>query len=399
MDILFLVIGLLFLFVLLYLFFLAAASLWPEKAREEDNGKQTTFAILIPAHDESGVLQRTLDNIKSVDYPEDCYQIFVVADNCTDNTAEIARKGGAVCWERTSDEFGKGYAVKYGFDRLVEYEKEEGTQHEGMLKRFDAFLQIDADTLMDKTYLQALSRRIQEGVQAIQSNAIVMHPENSPMESLAYLGSVLNRNLRYKGRTRLGLTTNLTGTMCFASDVIRKHGWIATSIVEDIEYTMFLHLNDIRVVFAPEAKIYIEIPDSFGEAKQQRKRWDGGKFKIRNKYLAKVLLRGIKKLDISYFDSAMELLIPPFSIFASLIMMFFFLFLLLGFSGLNLTFYIWCSVVAGLAVYVATGLILAGTSLKVYRNLLYAPYYIFWRLWIVLQSACSKKKLGYYEDE
>ena len=89
MDIFFLVTGLLFLFVLLYLFFLAAASLWPEKARPDDNGQRSTFAILIPAHDESGILQRTLDNIKEVDYPEECYQIFVVADNCTDNTAEI----------------------------------------------------------------------------------------------------------------------------------------------------------------------------------------------------------------------------------------------------------------------------------------------------------------------
>ncbi len=399
MDILFLVTGLLFLSVLLYLFFLAAASLWPEKARPVDSGQRATFAILIPAHDESGVLQRTLDNIAEVDYPADHYKIFVVADNCSDNTAEIARKGGAICWERTSEEFGKGFAVKYGFDRLVEYEQEEGAQDDGGLNRFDAFLQIDADTLMNQSYLQALSRRIQEGAQAVQSNAIVLHPESSPMESLAYLGSVLNRNLRYKGRTRLGFTTNLTGTMCFASDVIRKHGWIATSIVEDIEYTMFLHLNDVRVVFAPEAMIYIEIPESFKEAKQQRKRWDGGKFKIRNKYLKKVIVEGIKRRDVSYFDSAMELMIPPFSIFATLIIACFFLFLLLDFSGLNLNFYIWISVVSGLAIYVATGLILAGTSLKVYRNLLYAPYYILWRSWIVIQSACSKKKLGYYEDE
>ncbi len=399
MDILFLIIGVVFLLSLIYLYFLAAASLWPGGKTLDKTKKKIKFAILIPAHNESNILLRTINSIRNVDYPSDLYQIFVVADNCDDNTAEIARRAGAVCWERKSRDFGKGFALKFGFEKLLEYEKAAAGNPADNSKLFDAYLQIDADTFIDKGFLQALSHRIQNGAKAVQCNAIILHPERSPMESLAYLGSVLNRTLRYKGRTRLGFTTNLIGTMCFASEVIRKFGWTATSLVEDMEYTMFLHLNDVRVVFAPEAKIYIEIPKTFKEARHQRKRWDGGKFKIRNSYLAKLILEGIKKRDMSYFDSAMELLIPPFSIYAFLIIFFFILFLLLDFHGPNLNFFIWVTVMSGLLIYVAAGLILARTSLKVYQNLLYAPYYLLWRSWIVLQHTLSKKELQFYENK
>jgi cellulose synthase/poly-beta-1,6-N-acetylglucosamine synthase-like glycosyltransferase len=374
LDIIFLFMGSLFLLAILYLYFLAVVSLLPEKQSIQKFSPIVKFAIVIPAHNESIVIERTLDSVKEVDYPKELYDVYVVADNCEDNTAGIVRQKGLACWERhDTAQRGKGYVLKWAFERLLQ-EGDHG-----------AYVIIDADTLMDNAFLKTMNQKIMEGAMAIQGYYDVIHPERSPMGSLSYLGFVLSRNLRYKGRTRLGWTTNLLGNgMCFTKEVIQKFGWSATSIVEDIEYEMFLLMNGIKVVFAPEARIYAEIPDTFSKSKVQRGRWDTGKFEVRNKYLPKLIREGIRKKDFSYFDAAMELLIPPFSLFVIMVFTGFLLFLILDFHGLNMNFNIWTFVIVALSVYVVGGLLIAQPPLRLYLSLIYAPYFLLWRLWVVL---------------
>lgn len=374
LDIIFLILGLFFLTALLYLFFLAIVSVLPERRRSNWLNPAIKFALVVPAHNESLVIKRSLDSLRQVDYPEHLYEVLVIADNCEDNTAEVVRNADITCWERTDYERrGKGHVLKWAFERLI---KEGG---------HDAYAVIDADTIVDRNFLKAVNQRISEGAKAVQGYYDVLHPERSPMGSLSYLGFVLSRNLRYKGRTRLGWTTNLLGNgMCFTKEVIERFGWCATSIVEDIEYEMFLLMNGIKVVFAPEARIYAEIPDTFSKSKVQRGRWDTGKFEVRNKYLPKLIREGIRKKDFSYFDAAMELLIPPFSLFVIMVFTGFLLFLILDFHGLNMNFNIWTFVIVALSVYVVGGLLIAQPPLRLYLSLIYAPYFLLWRLWVVL---------------
>jgi cellulose synthase/poly-beta-1,6-N-acetylglucosamine synthase-like glycosyltransferase len=376
LDIIFLILGLLFLSVLFYLSFLALVSIWPEKQRSQEFSPTIKFAIVIPANNESRVIGQILNNLKQIDYPEDLFNIFVIADNCEDNTAEISRRTGATCWERYDPVLrGKGHVLQWAFKRLLQ-EGDHG-----------AFVVVDADTLVDRNFLKAMNQRILEGAKAIQGYYDVLNPESSPMGSLSYLGFVISRNLRYKGRTKLGWTTNLLGNgMCFTREVIQRFGWCATSIVEDIEYEMILLLNDIRIVFAPEARIYAEIPDTFSKSKAQRGRWDIGKFEVRNRYLFKLIRKGLKNRDFSYFDSALELIIPPFSLFVILVLTCYFLFFVLDFHGLNLNFYLMTFLLSGLIAYTLSGLVLARASLKIYLSLVYAPYFLLWRFWILLQE-------------
>lgn len=376
LDIIFLILGSLFSLVLLYLFFLAFASLWPETRRRQEFSPAIKFAIVIPANNESRVIGRALNTVKQVDYPKNLFDIFVIADNCEDNTAEISRQTGVMCWERHDPILrGKGYALHWAFKRLLQ----EGNHN--------AFVVVDADTLVDRNFLKAINQRILEGAKAIQGYYDVLNPESSPIGSLSYLGFVISRNLRYKGRTKLGWTTNLLGNgMCFTREVIQRFGWCATSIVEDIEYEMILLLNDIRIVFAPEAKIYAEIPDTFSKSKAQRGRWDIGKFEVRNRYLFKLIRKGLKNRDFSYFDSALELIIPPFSLFVILVLTCYLLFFILDFRGLNLNFYLLTFLLLSLTIYILSGLILARASLKIYLSLVYAPYFLLWRFWILFQE-------------
>ena len=155
----------------------------------------------------------------------------------------------------------------------------------------------------------------------------------------------------------------------------------------------------MRVVFAPEARIYAEIPDTFNESKIQRGRWDVGKFEVRNRYLPKLIREGIRKRDLSYFDAALELLIPPFSLFVIMVLICFSLFLILNFQGLTLNFYVWASIVTGLGIYIMSGLMLAHTGLKVYINLLYAPYFLLWRVWVILQEAWNRNHRVWVKSE
>lgn len=377
----FIAVGLLFLLVFSYLFFLAAASIWPEK-RQKRLPPRTHFAIIIPAHNESDLIGKTIQKTKEIDYPGHLFEIIVVADNCEDDTEEIVRKSDVLCWRRNDpDNRGKGNVLRWVFPRLLEY------------GNHDAFVIIDADTHMAPDFLLEVNDFFCRGAKVVQGYSQARHPERSPMESLAFLGFALNRNLRYRGRTRLGWTTNLMGTgMCFSREVIQQHGWNTTTMVEDIEYEMHLHLNDIKVAFAYHARINVEIHKSVKQSKGQRTRWDMGKFEVRNRYLPQLIKKGIKDRDISYLDSSMELLLPPFSLFCFIVTACYVLYLLFGFNGIDVTFYIWTAVFLSLILYILSGLVTVKANIKVYCALLLAPLFIVWRAWIVLMELLKRNK-------
>lgn len=377
----FLIVGIMLLLVFAYLFFLAVVSLWPEK-KNNLIAPRFKFAVIIPAHNESRLIGRTLEQLELLDYPRDLYEVVVVADNCDDNTAEIARTRGVTCLERCDPlNQGKGNVLRWVFPRLL-----ESGDHDG-------YVVIDADTFPAPDFLRVVNTYFCRDALVVQGYSQARHPDRSPLESLAFLGFALNRNLRYRGRSRLGWTTNLLGTgMCFQRKVMEQYGWNTVSMVEDIEYEMFLHLHDIRVTFAPAARLSVELHKGIQQSHGQRTRWDMGKFEIRNKYLPRLLMAGIKKRDISYFDSSMELILPPFSFFCIFTLLFCAFFFIFVRQGINLNFYIWSAVLICLILYVLTGLVSAKADFKVYRALMFAPFFIVWRVWIVLLESLKVNK-------
>jgi cellulose synthase/poly-beta-1,6-N-acetylglucosamine synthase-like glycosyltransferase len=380
-SIFFFILGLLFLLVLGYLYFLAVFSLLPWK-KYVPGPPALRFAIVIPAHNEADLIAATLEATAALDYPAALYEIIVVADNCSDATEKIARAHGATCLVRTDAAArGKGNVLRWVFPQLL-----RSGDHDG-------FVVIDADSHLDPEFLLRVNHYFLQGEQAVQGYSQVRHPECSPMESLAFLGFALNRNLRYRGRSRLGWTSNLLGTgMCFQRQVLEKYGWNTTTMVEDIEYEMMLKLHGVRVLFAPDTRLNVELHSSVSQSGGQRTRWDLGKFEVRNRYLLPLLRQGIRHKDPSCFDCAMELLLPPFSLLCVGILAGCLLFAVAGYSGVDLNFYIWLIVLFGLLLYIFIGLITARANWRVYRSLCLAPFFIIWRFWIVVRESLGPNR-------
>jgi cellulose synthase/poly-beta-1,6-N-acetylglucosamine synthase-like glycosyltransferase len=370
--------GGLFLFFTLYLWFLALASSLPERRRNQSSFPEKNIAIVVPAHNEAKVIERTISSLKRLDYPIERYQIIVVADNCEDDTARIARENGVGCLERFDDERkGKGYALDWALTKLKEDD-------------FDAFVIIDADTVVDRDFLKAMSRRLNEGKQAIQGYYDVLNPAQSPMASLSYLGFVISRNLRYKGRSRLGWSCNLLGNgMCFTTEVIKRYGWPAKSIVEDIEFEMMLVLDGIPVAFAPEARIYAEIPGTFQDSTVQRTRWDLGKFRVRNEYLFRLIQTGFRKRSLGCLDSALELIIPPYSLYWVLLFASYAIVFGLSWGRFPSLLAMWSLILLASFLYALLGLAIARAGWRVYKNLFFVPFFLAWRVGILLKGYFS----------
>lgn len=382
-DLFFWVCGCVLLVVIAYLWFLAAVSLVSAKKPFKPGNLRTRFAILVPAHNEASVIEATLRSAEELNYPAPLFETIVIADNCTDETAQFAMGFRVSVLERKDEKRrGKGFALQWAFEDLKE---------KGKFDSYDAFVIIDADTVFEPSFLRAMDTRLTGGEMAIQGYYDVISPEGSPMASLSYLGFALNRNLRYKGRTRLGWSSNLLGNgMCFSKETIRRFGWGATGIVEDMEYAVMLRLNGIKVTFAPEALVYAEIPETFKASRIQRSRWDIGRFQVRNRYLVRLMKEAFRKRDIGYLDTAMELVIPPFSLFVVLYVAGFVLFLLSSFAALDALSIIWFAGTFMLGAYIVTGLIKARAPRKTYAYLLYAPFFLAWRVKTVVWGYFAK---------
>ncbi len=218
------------------------------------------------------------------------------------------------------------------------------------------------------------------------------------MESLSYLGFVATRLLRYRGRSKLGGSSNLLGNgMCFARTILETFGWSATSIIEDVEFGMQLQLSGIRVAFAEEARVYAEIPGTFAAAANQRGRWDLGRVEVARRYLPPLVMTAFARADLRCLDAAIELLIPPFPITIAAMTLGFAAFFVWGgpFFGLVA----WIAVAAGMAAYTGLCLFTARAQPRVYLSLLYAPFFMLWRIFLMIKDIFEKKHRRWIKTE
>lgn len=229
----------------------------------------TRFALLIPAHNEETVLPLLLDSIARQHYPRELIEVYVVADNCTDGTARVAMRAGAIVLERTSPRRGKGYALQFGLRHILSR------------SRCHAICIIDADNLLDPWFLYRVNARLVAGARVIQARVETKNPLDSWVSASYAINFWLANRLWQMGRARAGLSALLCGTgMCFHRDVLLQTGWPATSLTEDLEYTVILISRGLKVTWAHEAVVYDEKPATLGPSLRQRLRWLQGKWQV-----------------------------------------------------------------------------------------------------------------------
>ena len=259
-----------------------------KKQRSPEAGEHRRYAILIAARNEEAVLPHLLESIRGQNYPAELIRTFVVADNCTDQTAEVARKGGARVFCRSSKtQIGKGYALNFLLNRI---DLTEG------LDSFDAFLIFDADNLLMPDYISQINKVCCSGFEAFCG---YRNSKNfganwiSQGYALWYLHDSCHLN---QSRMLLGTTCAVNGTgFGFTRQLLqRMGGWNFFTLTEDIEFSTWCATRGIRIGYCRDAMVFDEQPENFIQSWRQRTRWTQGGLQVSIRY-AVDLLKGLFK--------------------------------------------------------------------------------------------------------
>lgn len=341
------------------------------------------FDVVVPAHDEEPVVAATVRSLLALDYPRERFRVFVVADNCSDRTAELAAEAGAqVLVRRDSERRGKGYALAFGFERVLA---------DGLAA---AVVVVDADTLVSPNLLTAFAARLARGEQALQAEYGVRNADASWRTRLLRLAFALFHDVRSLARERLGLSCGLRGNgMAFTPAVLRAVPHDAFSIVEDLEYGLRLGRAGYRVAYVGEAKVLGEMAPGEGASRSQRRRWEGGRFQIAREQVPGLLAQALRERSQVLLDLALDLLVPPLTYVA--------LAVALGLAACAAAFLLgarpvlapvlWGLAALGLLTYILRGVILAGLGLRGLLDLLWAPVYIGWKLVLMLSRPAHQR--------
>ena len=230
--------------------------------------KNHKYGIVIAARNEKYVIGNLLDSISKQDYPKDLLTVFVVADNCTDDTAAIAREHGAIVYERFDDEHKtKGYALQYLFECI---EKDYGRMS------FEGYFVFDADNLLKKDYISRMNDAFDSGEKIITSYRNTKNFSENWVASTYALHWLRSIRTNHRPRSVFHLATNIQGTgFLFASEIVRN-GWKYTSLTEDRALTADAVSQGYQITYNNDAMFYDEQPTSIKVALRQRLRWSKG---------------------------------------------------------------------------------------------------------------------------
>ncbi|MBN9118356.1 MAG: glycosyltransferase [Planctomycetes bacterium] len=219
------------------------------------------FTVLVPAHNEEHALPAALRSLAALDYPAQMVRVCVVADNCTDGTAAIARAAGAECLVRCDPaERGKGYALAFGLAHALKRDS-------------DVVLVLDADCELNPGALRALDEVFAAGADAAQAAVRSRNADDGPAGFVAAVGTEFD-DATAAGWDRLGFSVSLRGTgMAFRRELLERVPWDAFGLAEDAEYGSRLKRASIRVRYCGGAEVLSEAPPSVADLCQQRRRW------------------------------------------------------------------------------------------------------------------------------
>lgn len=343
----------------------------------------TRFTFIVPSHNEEVGIAATVKSLESVDYPVEMRRVWVIADNCSDQTAQKAREAGATVIERFSeDKRGKGYALELAFEHIL---KDDFS---------DAVVVVDADTLVTPNLLRAFDARFAAGASAVQAEYGVSNPMASWRTRLMTIALALFHVLRSLARERRKLSAGLRGNgMGFSRKTLEKVPHTAFSIVEDLEYGIRLGRAGMRVVFVHEARVLGEMVSGESASRSQRRRWEQGRVQMARSHGIPLLKDAMRTRDRLLFDLALDVLVPPITYVAAGI--------IAGaiIVSVSAWFGIWMPVTSGVLslallffmLYILRGVMLANVGWRGVLDLFWAPVYMVWKLTLPLRRDQKKK--------
>ena len=275
--------------------------------------KKHKFMAIIPAHNEEAVIRNLVESLKNQNYPKELLDVYVIADNCTDQTANIARDAGAIVYERFDEtKKTKGYAMNWFLAQKIEENAD-----------YDAFFVFDADNIVDVDFTNQMNIKLCQGETVVQGYRDIKNPSDTWITAgYAIFYWMMNR-MYHLARYNLGLSPLINGTgFMVRFDIVKPNGWDTVTLTEDIEFSLKHIIDGYKLGWAVNAKVYDEQPLEFKASWKQRTRWTVGHIQCVEIY-TKELASAVKKhKTLVSFDGLLYILgsIPMFVITIALLL-------------------------------------------------------------------------------
>lgn len=336
------------------------------------------LVVLVPAHDEARGVTGPVHALVNQDYPAGRLDVIVIADNCTDDTAEVASRAGATVWARHNPNArGKGQALAWALERVRA--ERSGTE---------AVIVVDADCIASPNLCAVVADELADPeIQAVQARYEVSNADESPTAALRAAGFILKHVIRSKGRGRLGLSCGLFGSgMAFRIALFDRVQW-PTSVTEDTELHLRLVRQGVVVRYAERASVSSAMPTTAAAAVEQQLRWESGNAQLAGSQALGFVTRGLATGDLQLLAAAAELIVPSQSMLAAGSLGVGSISLALGRRRITV---LAAATVTAQAAYVLGGLLAAGAPAESIRALVHAPHFALARLRILGRVASGR---------
>lgn len=285
------------------LFFLKPKRYAPAKEKHK-------IAIMIPARNESAVIGDTVRALLQQNYPADRFHIYVVADNCTDNTAQLAREAGATVYERFDDDPSHkraSYAMQHGFRRILEDDPE-----------VEFFIKFDADNAACPDYLSRMNDAYESGVKIARPYSNSKNIGQNMWAGISGLYYLRDSRFSCQVRSALGSDQMLTGAgMMVSADILRRvDGWDAMSTSDDSEFTLLRLMEGERIAYVSEAICYEDQPTTLKDTFNRNRRMGNGLNKVFFRHGFKFLFHFFRYWRWSYIDLFLQMMFVPMALAA-----------------------------------------------------------------------------------
>lgn len=334
-----------------------------------------TFAVLMPAHNEASVIRPTLERlIPEVGVPE---QILVVADNCNDGTAAIARTTGVTVLERTdAQRRGKGYALDFGLNALAEHAP-------------DVVVMMDADCYVTPGTIRRIVAKAAHRNQPVQAVYVMEQPpEPSLRDRISAFAQTVKNRVRAAGLSRVGAPILLGGTaMAFPWPSLQTVDLASGNLVEDAKLGIDLAIANYNPVLDLESQVFGILPGDCEAATSQRTRWEHGSLGILKIYVPKLLSEAIKQRRPGLLLLGLDTAIPPLALWSMIgIGLTLVTGLMAAISEYRLPFQIQLVADGLLATSVLLSWAVWGRKILGFSQLIAVPLYILWKIPIYIKA-------------
>ena len=354
--------------------------------------KKHKFMAIIPAHNEAAVIANLIESLKAQDYPEELLDIYVIADNCTDNTANVAKEAGAIVYERFDEEHKtKGYALNWFLKQKIEENAP-----------YDAFCIFDADNIVDETFIKNMNKKLCQGEEVVQGYRDIKNPTDSWITAgYAIFYWTMNR-FYHLARYNLGLSPLINGTGFMVKfDIIKPTGWDTNTLTEDIEFSLKTIISGKKLGWATDAIVYDEQPVGFKQSWSQRSRWTVGHIQCLKEYTIPLAVAVKEHKTLMNFDGLLYMIgsIPMFVLTIILLILNFVMYFSNGMSTLDLFINCLRYLLPTFLLPIITAIMIMILDKKPIRPMIkgLALYPLFLGSWLLINFKCLFKKQTKWE--